>query len=255
MLAGYIILVVIWIGMIVRFALPLGRTIMGSRDKTKITVFTGLVVLGFSYFYRLLHLFIYYANGEGIYFFEALYIVLKTPCEFIIVTVIVAVGWGWSITHLSYDQSYIVAGVASTIINTICLIVSGSAEEMVDVHHKYDSTAGNILLVLRIFILLIFTAGVLRIYNREAASIRKFMRKLGAVGGLYLASWPLTVIIAEIFLPNYMHNEVITFVEEITHLLGTWMLCSMFAYPESTYRKISIKEEDDPFRMQNYKMK
>jgi hypothetical protein len=69
MLPGYVILVVVWLAMIVRFALPMGRTIMGSSDKTKITVFVGLSVLGFAYFYRLLHLSIYYANGEGIYFF------------------------------------------------------------------------------------------------------------------------------------------------------------------------------------------
>ena len=126
---------------------------------------------------------------------------------------------------------------------------------MIDIHHKYDSTPGNILLALRILILVIFISGVIRIYNRESAPIRKFMKKLGAVGGLYLASWPLMVIFAEYFLPNYMHNEVITFVEEITHLIATWMLCSMLAHPESTYRKISIKEEDDPLRMQNYKRK
>ncbi len=152
-----------------------------------------------------------------------------------------AVGWGWSITHLSYDQSYIVAGVTSALINIICIILNGSAEEMIDIHHKYDSITGNILLALRILILLIFISGVLRIYNRESAPIRKFMKKLGAVGGLYLASWPITVIFAEYFLLNYMHNEVITFVEEFTHLLATWMLCSMLAHPESTYRKISIK--------------
>jgi hypothetical protein len=29
----------------------------------------------------------------------------------------------------------------------------------------------------------------------------------------------------------------------------------MLAHPESAYRKISIKDEDDPLRMQNYKMK
>jgi hypothetical protein len=167
----------------------------------------------------------------------------------------VAIGWGWSITHLSYDQSYIVAGVGSALINIICMILNGSAEEMVDIHHKYDSTPGNILLALRILILLIFTTGVIRIYNRESALIRKFIKKLGAVGGLYLCSWPLTVILAEYFLPNHIHNEVITFVEEITHLLATWMLCSMLSHTESTYRKISIKEEDDPLRMQNYKTK
>ncbi len=104
------------------------------------------------------------------------------------------------------------AGVGAALINIVGLIVSVSAEEMVDSHHKYDSTAGNILLVLRIFILVIFIVGVLRTFNKETANIRKFVKKLGAVGTLYLSVWPLVVIFSEFFLPNYMHNEVITFV-------------------------------------------
>lgn len=127
-------------------------------------------------------------------------------------TVIIAVGWGWSITHLSYDQSYIIAGVAAALINIIGLIVSVSAEEMVDVHHKYDSTPGHILLFLKIFMLLIFLIGVLRTFNQQTGAIRKFLKKLAVVGGVYLAVWPATVLFSEFFLPNYMHNEVITFV-------------------------------------------
>lgn len=131
---------------------------------------------------------------------------MKTSCEFIIVTVIVAVGWGWSITHLSHDQSYILAGVTTAIINTVGLIVNSSTEELVDIHHKYDSTAGNILLLLRILILIIFFIGALRTYNNETGKIRKFIKKLALVGGIYLAVWPFIVIFSEIFLPNYMHN-------------------------------------------------
>lgn len=109
-------------------------------------------------------------------------------------TVIIAVGWGWSITHLSYDQSYIIAGVAAALINIIGLIVSVSAEEMVDVHHKYDSTPGHILLFLKIFMLLIFLIGVLRTFNQQTGAIRKFLKKLAVVGGVYLAVWPATVL-------------------------------------------------------------
>jgi hypothetical protein len=37
---------------------------------------------------------------------------------------------------------------------------------MAEIHHKYDSKAGHILLFLRIFILLIFFFGILRTYNK-----------------------------------------------------------------------------------------
>lgn len=128
LLSGYLIMMTVWIVLMVKFALPLMNTVMKSNDQTRMAVFGGLVILGFAYFYRLLHLAIYYTNGNGIYFFEVLYILLKTSCEFIIVTVIVAVGWGWSITHLSHDQSYIIAGITTALINTVGLIVNSSAE-------------------------------------------------------------------------------------------------------------------------------
>jgi hypothetical protein len=87
-------------------------------------------VIGIAYFYRLLHLVIYNVNGEGIYFFEYLYHILKSVCELIIVTFISAIGWGWSITHLKHDQTYILAGVTVAIINIIGMCVSVSADEM-----------------------------------------------------------------------------------------------------------------------------
>lgn len=63
LLPGYGIVVAVWLIMVVKFALPIAKSVMNSNDKTKITVFAGLVTLGFSYLYRLLHLSIYYANG------------------------------------------------------------------------------------------------------------------------------------------------------------------------------------------------
>ena len=59
----------VWIVLMIKFAYPLINSVMKSQDHTKITVFSGLIILGFAYFYRLLHLAIYYTNGEGIYFF------------------------------------------------------------------------------------------------------------------------------------------------------------------------------------------
>ncbi len=42
--------------------------------------------------------------------------------------------------------------------------------------------------------------------------IRAFLKGFGIVGGIYLLSWPFIVAFAELFLPNYMHREIITFI-------------------------------------------
>jgi hypothetical protein len=66
--------------MMVKFAAPIGKSIFTSKDQTQITVFTGLIILGVAYFYRLIHFGIYYSNGKGLHFFEVLYIALKSGC-------------------------------------------------------------------------------------------------------------------------------------------------------------------------------
>lgn len=53
----------VWIILMIRFALPLIKVVFKSQDQTKIAVFSGLIILGFAYFYRLLHFGIYYSNG------------------------------------------------------------------------------------------------------------------------------------------------------------------------------------------------
>ena len=77
---------------------------------------------------------------------------------------------------------------------------------MADNHHKYDSTAGYILQMLRFLILIMFLVGILRSLSLSVGSTRKFIKKLGLVGTAYLISWPVTVLFSEFFLPNYMHN-------------------------------------------------
>ena len=194
---GYILLVIFWVILIIKNAKSIGKSIFSSEsDQTKIIVFTGLIVLGVAYFYRMIHLGIYYTNGKGIAFFDGLYIILKSSCEFIIVTTLVAIGWGWSIIHLKHDQSYILAGLIATLINISGLIVNLAAEELAETHHKYDSTSGYLLQILRLLIFVLFTIGALRTLSLSAGSIKRFVKKLGLVGGIYLLSWPLVVLFA-----------------------------------------------------------
>lgn len=48
--------------------------------------------------------------------------------EAIITTVIVAVAWGWSIVHLNSNQSYIIIGVLTAIVNIVSIILSSLTE-------------------------------------------------------------------------------------------------------------------------------
>jgi len=48
-----------------------------NPDPLKLAIFGGLILLGGGYMYRLIHLIIYYSNGDGIHLFEIFYLILK----------------------------------------------------------------------------------------------------------------------------------------------------------------------------------
>lgn len=88
----------------------------------------------------------------------------------------------------------------------------------------------------------VFIIGILKSIASSAGRPRDFLKKFGRVGSAYLLAWPITVLLCEMFLPNYMHHEIITFVEEATHLSTAVYIIYMISYPYTSYRKVSKKD-------------
>lgn len=59
---------------------------------------------------------------------------------------------------------------------------------------------------------LFFWLGIGNSLRESSGKIVHFIRKLGWVGSAYLLSWPLTVTLAELCLPESQHHNIITFV-------------------------------------------
>lgn len=70
MLVAYIILFVIWLAMLLRYAVPIvGILSLKNPNSVKVVVYGGLLVLGVAYLYRLIHLLIYWGDGGGVHIF------------------------------------------------------------------------------------------------------------------------------------------------------------------------------------------
>ena len=85
-------------------------------------------MLGLAYFYRFLDLTLIYSSGRGYSILYYLYIFIKNVVEGFLVTLIISIAWGWSLTHLQHDQTYIIIGALAAICNIVCLILSNAAE-------------------------------------------------------------------------------------------------------------------------------
>jgi hypothetical protein len=108
-------------------------------------------------------------------------------------------------------------------------------------HHQYESLLGLALFLIRFIIFGIFIVGIFKCMAESVGKRRHFIKKFGYQGGAYFLAWPIAVIFSELFLPNYMHNEVVTLVEEGTHIVISAYMCHLFAYPDTDFKKVRIK--------------
>jgi hypothetical protein len=58
-----------------------------------------------------------------------------------------------------------------------------------------------------------FAGGCLKKISESVGIHKHFMKKFLKLGSIYLLSWPISVILSEIFLPKYMIKEVVTFTD------------------------------------------
>lgn len=216
-----------------------------NTQKSEIYLASGYLMIGFSIFYRLINIITTYYSGEKITLFDILNGVLKNLAEAVILTLLIAISWGWSITHTKFPGKYKIVVVIVALLNLINVILWHSMEEIEETYHQYEEPTGILVLVIRLAICAIFVVGCLSTSATLVGKPKYFMGKILKLGSLYLFSWPVAVVISEALLPKYLHNYIITIVEEYSHLIANAYICWLFAYPESEYKKINLKKDDD----------
>ena len=73
-------------------------------------------------------------------------------------------------------------------------------------HHPYDRTSGTVILTIRIVICLSFFFGIFRSLASSVGKMKYFLQKFARQAGTFLLSWPVSVLLAEIFLPYYLQK-------------------------------------------------
>jgi hypothetical protein len=110
-----------------------------------------------------------------------------------------------------------------------------------------------VVLGLRLLILGVFLAGLLDSFKHSSGKIVFFFRKLGLVGCVYFLCWPATVLAVEFALPTDLHRLVISLIEELVHIYACSTLCYMLTEPESAYCRVSLQDDDNPLKLNDYK--
>ena len=122
-LIGYIVLVIMWLGLIFTHFKPIAKAVQVTDDWTRLLVYGGFICLGVAYLYRFLDVLMISYDGSGISFLSILYECIKQVVMGIVTTVFVAIAWGWSLTHLRHDPYYIIMGTITTLLSVASSII------------------------------------------------------------------------------------------------------------------------------------
>ncbi len=70
MLPAYITILVVWLALVIKFAVPMANLLsLNNPNTVKMIVYGGLLFIGMAYLYRLIHLILYWSDGQGIHLF------------------------------------------------------------------------------------------------------------------------------------------------------------------------------------------
>jgi hypothetical protein len=118
-------------------------------------------------------------------------------------------------------------------------------DELEDTYLIYEHATGKALLFLRVLIFIVFGLGCLRLASLSVGKRKHFVKSFAKLGSAYLLGWPVAVIVCEILLPKYMISRVIMLFEEGVHVVVNAQICWLFAFPDSNYKKNTIKTDED----------
>jgi hypothetical protein len=206
----------------------------------------GYLLLGLAIFYRFINIIIKQLNGEDIPVFLYLYSVIKNAVEGILVTMMIAISWGWSLTHIKF--SWLFAGISGPIILlqvTAFMVWVLSKDELDGTYLFYEHPLFKVLLGVRVLLFVFFGLGCFKLAGMSVGKRRHFAKNFGRLGAIFLLGWPLAVLICELLFPKYMINRIITIFEDGLHIMVNAHICWLFAFPDSDYKKISIKDDEE----------
>lgn len=150
----------------------------GERDWAHVIVSLGIILLAVGYIYKLVHLFVYSANGVGVPILDIFYLVCRTLSESAIVNLLLIIGWGWTITYLNgeNEELYLPIGTMATIIHIIATTLGKITDDSDSKNHHFDCATGLIVLWIRIMIVIAFVVGVMKTYRDARPKAKQFVR-------------------------------------------------------------------------------
>ena len=192
-----------------------------------------------SMIFYILHISAYEENGRGVGAFEFFGSAGNFICDFIMISLLLLIAQGWSITFRDFPTPEIYISVM-IILGFLHLILSAIEMSLNDVYYlfsNYEGILGWLIFFSRLIMVVWLYWNLNEIINKVPPNTNLFLRRFSLASTGYILALPLLIATAQ-FLPPYKRHKFILGSNILVQGLAMFVLSWLFT-SKSTYYKIS----------------
>lgn len=194
--------------------------------------------------FSLVHLFIYYFDGVGMYFFDYLSTIFSVLSQVLIISLIIMLAYGWTITFSNlHEHGYFVIEIGGTVLIHVLI----AALTFIDngEHHKYhdfEGFQGLLLVLLRLGMFGFFQYKVRETLKVVARKNIPFMKGFIVSSSIYMLSFPLFWLVSYLLNPH-MRLKFIVFGNLFVQMISIIILINQITKKGSKYYEASMRSQ------------
>lgn len=167
-------------------------------------MFAGIATQVSSLTWKTFGFLIYTYSGSDYGFFHVIYLLMHSVSESLVIGLVVLMGFGWTINFTVIKEADLYIPIRKFYFNLVgCMGFMNAMLTMLtkiqsgehDRHHIFDNISGYVIIGYRLLILIVFIFGVINTYFQSRMRVKNFILVFGILGGLYIASLPIIVLI------------------------------------------------------------
>jgi len=192
---------------------------------------------------RLLHTITYSYDGEGFALFEWTSTIFGNLSQFLISLLFLLMATGWTVKTLTTkdENLFVIMGIIGAILIVVMAVTGKISTSQIDSFHDYENWFGLLSLFIKLIFYFLFGLQLINNYEKSEGRIKLHYIKLGVFGSIYLLSFPLSVLAADLLLPPYLRYKATTFATIIFQTATLLTYASFLSFKEGDYYPVMYK--------------
>ena len=187
--------------------------------------------------FYILHISAYEGNGRGVGAFEFFGSAGSFICDFIMISLLLLIAQGWSITFRDFPspELYISVMIVLGFLNFVLAAIEMSLSDAYYLFSNYEGMLGWLIFVSRLFMVAWLYWNLSEIINNVPPNTNLFLRRFALASIFYILALPGLIVVAQI-LPPYKRHKFILGSNILVQAFAMFALSWLFTSKAQLYK-------------------